>query len=230
MTADGCVYKEKKINSFFLESPREAYQRELNIDRVHRIVSEFDERIARLAEDCDGVFMRYSDDIILVMPDEPSFVSCIGEIDRLCVEHKLSLELSKTLRYVMREGKIYRLGDEAGRATKLQYLGFDFDGSRTRIRQRTVGGYYAKMRRVAKWIFFDESRPSRKRIATYYRRFSSKGMREGNGNFITYCKRAEKRFRERSLGNEIGKDTVNHYLKMRRAAQKAVERRKRLER
>ena len=46
MTADGCVYKEKKINSFFLESPREAYQRELNIDRVHRIVSEFDERIA----------------------------------------------------------------------------------------------------------------------------------------------------------------------------------------
>lgn len=191
---------------------------------------EFDEKMAKLAGNGGGLFMRYSDDIILVMPNEPSFSSCIEEIGRLCAEHKLSLEPSKTLRYVMKDGKIYQLGDEAAKATKLQYLGFDFDGSRTRIRQKTVGGYYAKMRRTAKWVFFDESNPSRKRIAAYYKRFSSKGIRAGSGNFITYCKRAKKRFKERSLGNEIDKDISNHLLKMRRAMQKAAKRRKRSER
>ncbi len=40
------IYKELIINSRNLEIPREAYQRELNMSRVHRIAAEFDEHIA----------------------------------------------------------------------------------------------------------------------------------------------------------------------------------------
>ena len=46
MKTKGSAYQERMINSSMLESPREAYQRELNTERVHRIAKEFDERIA----------------------------------------------------------------------------------------------------------------------------------------------------------------------------------------
>ena len=39
-------YKELRIESTQLEIPRNTYQRELNTDRVHKIVKQFDERVA----------------------------------------------------------------------------------------------------------------------------------------------------------------------------------------
>ncbi len=46
MKADELTYREITLNSRQLEVPREAYQRELNTARVHKIAAEFDERIA----------------------------------------------------------------------------------------------------------------------------------------------------------------------------------------
>ena len=39
-------YKEQRIISTELLIPRNTYQRELNTDRVHKIVKQFDERVA----------------------------------------------------------------------------------------------------------------------------------------------------------------------------------------
>ena len=46
MKTDELGYREITLNSRQLEVPREAYQRELNTTRVHKIAAEFDERIA----------------------------------------------------------------------------------------------------------------------------------------------------------------------------------------
>ena len=46
MKTDELSYREITLNSRQLEVPREAYQRELNTTRVHKIAAEFDERIA----------------------------------------------------------------------------------------------------------------------------------------------------------------------------------------
>ena len=46
MKTDELSYREITLNSRQLEVPREAYQRELNTARVHKIAAEFDERIA----------------------------------------------------------------------------------------------------------------------------------------------------------------------------------------
>lgn len=46
MKMDELTYREITLSSRQLEVPREAYQRELNTVRVHKIAAEFDERIA----------------------------------------------------------------------------------------------------------------------------------------------------------------------------------------
>lgn len=46
MNTKNLICKEIRIDSNALEIPRATYQRELNMDRVHKIAAEFDERIA----------------------------------------------------------------------------------------------------------------------------------------------------------------------------------------
>ena len=119
---------------------------------------------------------------------------------------------------------------ECGSPSKIDYLGFSFDGSEVRVRQKTISRYYRRAYRAISNLYFGGQRPSRKRVRKFYRAYSSRGARpvsDGKhgvvrrGNFITYINRAMDEFPR----DPIAVDTKRHYEKFRRR-RKMVEKRK----
>lgn len=103
---------------------------------------DFDEKMTRAVQAMGGSYRRYSDDIALVIPTSEGPAIAI-EVIRQNLK-ALGLELS--------EGKtkvsIFSRRHGLLTATEpFQYLGFNFDGERTLVRQSSLNRYYSKMNR-----------------------------------------------------------------------------------
>lgn len=191
-------------------------------------MKEFDKTISSLAHRANGLYMRYSDDVILIIPDCKIFTDIVNRIKLLCKKYKLRIEADKTSFYLFENDSIFKCIPDGNcfakeRLSKLQYLGFDFDGSSIKIRQKTIGRYYKKMHRRVRFIYHGNGSPSKKRVHELYRLYSNKGRKLGRGNFISYARRAERKCAKTctNLTNELGSDIDKHYLKIRRETQRA---------
>jgi hypothetical protein len=88
-----------------------------------------------------GLYRRYCDDIIVVIP--PEHTEATEHLMHALIGHEcLRLNTGKTERVVF-GGPI---GSVAAEDKKLQYLGFTFDGGTIRLRQSSLDRYYGKMR------------------------------------------------------------------------------------
>ncbi|WP_302547689.1 reverse transcriptase domain-containing protein [Gordonibacter pamelaeae] len=195
---------------------------------------EFDAAVKAVAERHDGLYMRYSDDFIFVVPTEEGFEEGRDEFSRLAgTMPSLKIHPRKTHSFRMVDGGVYLLDSEDEPKCAIDYLGFSFDGTSVRLRQRTIGRFYKRMyRRVGrlyKWKF----RPAKKRVDSLYLEYSDWGrkpkrnakVRErvgksgGRGNFLTYAERAQNAF----PNDPILVDVKNHKRKIRRRAKKVRE-------
>lgn len=185
----------------------------------------FDETMTHFVTGRCGIYMRYCDDIIMVLPDKIAFRESCSLLFEQAREHKLTVEENKTSCFLMQKSQVVpcdsqgNLIDGSGN-TKIQYLGFDFDGKEVRLRQRTIGRYYRRMRRRVAFVFNQKNRPSKKRITALYRDYSSKGLADEKLHFITYARRAQRACARTPMDNGIWKDVRRHYLKIRREAQR----------
>lgn len=166
-----------------------------------------DRRMAGLAKERDGLYLRYSDDILLVSKPE----------------HKD--EMQKALEEAMRSAKL-ELHDGLGKRSvchvantadgvmacrpPLQYLGFSFDGQRVRIRSQTMAKFLRRMRKaVRREKYLAERRAqaggnARVRRKMLYSRFTHLGTK----NFITgYAADAREVFKK----NAIRAQLKNHW-------------------
>ncbi|WP_241557760.1 hypothetical protein, partial [Gordonibacter urolithinfaciens] len=130
---------------------------------------EFDAAVKAVAERHDGLYMRYSDDFIFVVPTEEGFEEGRDEFSRLAgTMPSLKIHPRKTHSFRMVDGGVYLLDSEDEPKCAIDYLGFSFDGTSVRLRQRTIGRFYKRMyRRVGrlyKWKF----RPAKKRVDSLY--------------------------------------------------------------
>ena len=170
---------------------------------------EFDLHVKQYVTAHGGVYMRYSDDFIIVLPYNN--INQIAEYKRCffsyisSLQDLLVLQEDKTDCYLFHDNAIYDL--TTGNLSSINYLGFLFNGTVTKIRPRAISKYYYRMRRKARtigccnWMTPKGRHISAKNLYSIYampnkkinERNSYKNIKyKGNQTFITYARRARR--------------------------------------
>jgi len=186
---------------------------------------EVDKQINDAVSNLGGMYIRYSDDFMIILPDVPT-VDAAKELKRIAdmvnQAPRLTLAPNKTQYFHFEDGVLTNCGkvfhenaDDSSRT--INFLGFSFDGREIRIRSKTVSKYYGhtyrKARNIAKMGGYT---PDGKRITceNLYMTYSEKGSKKGSGNFLTYVDRAAAEF---GPNEPIKRDTCRHMQKIRKA-------------
>ena len=151
----------------------------------------FDKDIKRYVTSKGGIYMRYSDDFIIVLPYErdaeiADFTSYIFSYVE-SMKGLIDLQKEKTSCYTYKDEAIY----EGDQPSSINYLGFLFDGKSIRIRPRAITKYYYRMRRKAhtigrsNWISSKGRHISAKELYSIYSRNDEKQT------FIDYARKAK---------------------------------------
>ena len=151
----------------------------------------FDKDIKRYVTSKGGIYMRYSDDFIIVLPYErdaeiADFTSYIFSYVE-SMKGLIDLQKEKTSCYTYKDEVIY----EGDQPSSINYLGFLFDGKNIRIRPRAITKYYYRMRRKAhtigrsNWISSKGRHISAKELYSIYSRNDEKQT------FIDYARKAK---------------------------------------
>ena len=148
-----------------------------------------------------GLYRRYCDDILIVMPTAEMRQSAWELMQRMLTDLGLLAHPDKTEMVDFR-----RSGDRLVTEKPLNYLGFTFDGKFKRIRPGSIARFYKKMRAGvgrAKALRFrasknaDQWKPLRRR--QLYLRYSYVGRR----NFIAYALRAAKIMNDPGIKKQV---------------------------
>lgn len=171
-----------------------------------------------------GLYLRYSDDFLIVLPcgSDGAFTECFKNI-RTIIESipRVILQPDKTQIYQY-DGDVIRcrstdfIDGSKTDSNTLNYLGFSFDGNRITIRDKTLSKYYYRLYRKIKTIVKAKGVTSQGNKISYhnlYMKYSKKGAAVGKGNFLSYVKRAEEIFGDKS---EVGRVSKVHFQKIRR--------------
>lgn len=194
---------------------------------------EFDRKIKEYVTQENGLYMRYSDDFIVVLPkkaeDEEYLIKSFYFIKSVINSIRLlELQPEKTQFYEYTNGRINSCdslvySNFSGKTkNRIDYLGFSFDGINVSIRDKTISKYYYRLYRKLKTIVKNKGYTKRgNRISNenLYLKYSIKGAFEGKGNFISYVIRAEKVF-----GTHLAVSRVKkvHMQKIRRKLKKLL--------
>lgn len=184
----------------------------------------FDSEVNKLVHlNYSGLYRRYSDDFIIVIPnvDKNVFDSFVNRLNGL-VNSMQGLELneSKTAKYQFGSGAI--INSKTQQKSVLNYLGFTFDGDKVKIVDRAITKYHYRMYKKIKGVKSNNgiNRYGRKKgTRNLYLGYSVKGSRirnrngKRNGNFITYVSRAQRKF---GPNEDISAATKNHLQKIRK--------------
>ena len=184
---------------------------------------EFDKALNDFATTNCGMYRRYSDDFIIVIPkdsykDPKSIWGFISTTKNLIP--RLILQPDKTQAFSLESLKLTNVtasvfdNVENGKNV-LEYLGFAFDGIDITIRDKTTSKYYYRMYRKVDNIKKQEVK-TKKRIPKYklYKRYSHLGSHHHgskNGNFISYIDRCIKVF---GKDEKVGLIKKRHWSKM----------------
>jgi hypothetical protein len=195
---------------------------------------EFDKLMVKLAKAYQGLYKRYSDDIVFVC--DPQWIEKVDQTikDFLIDELKLTIQEEKTQRVdftreneneswntTLNEGGIKYKG------RPLTYLGFDFDGQVIRIKQKSISSYYRKTKRFIRRAahFANKTKESQEKglsmnkdpwiyRSKLYRLKTHLGARKKSidnkifwGNYLSYAYNAAKIMGEPG----IKKQTRNHW-------------------
>ncbi|MGM0217501.1 reverse transcriptase domain-containing protein [Enterococcus sp. AZ126] len=185
----------------------------------------FDKQISEKVSILSGIYRRYSDDFIIIIPlskiNIADFFKLSSEIHLMAQDLSLSMNEGKTklLKYENNSIKDLKNNEEK---SNLDYLGFVFDGINVRMRGRSPHKFYRKAYKLAEKAGKIQEKkelkkpPYRKMM---YRVFSdkSKNRDKGFGNFITYAEKCQKEF------DTLSPQTNNLMMQQIRNRRKKVE-------
>jgi hypothetical protein len=167
---------------------------------------QFDRKLARWAEQTSSVYMRYSDDILVITePDREDEAHRL--VKQAVAEQDGCMQLSdeKTEICTFTEN-----GTTQTSTKPLTYLGFTFDGANVRLRDRTLSRYYRRMTYATRGT----AKAARQAIKTggsgaaYKRRLFTDFTHLGNANFYRYATKAQSKFG----GVAIRKQLKRHFV------------------
>lgn len=107
---------------------------------------DFDIEINQTVKECNGLYKRYADDILIVIPRYENSNLSIQEIDKI-VQNSLkdkagglNIQPQKTEKIIIQDGLVV-----GGTHDTLQYLGLTYNGQKLLIRNNSVSRYMRKM-------------------------------------------------------------------------------------
>ncbi|SEJ60700.1 Reverse transcriptase (RNA-dependent DNA polymerase) [Propionispira arboris] len=195
---------------------------------------EFDKQVNDYVKSQSGLYMRYSDDFIIVLPmgndkvfqKQYDFIcQFINAIPDLQLESKKTQIFEYTTNVLHNCNDKFIINGEKGKDF-LDYLGFTFDGKTVTVRDKTLSKYYYRMYRKLETIIQNRgvsSNGNKISCKRLYLGYSERGAKidkstqemdnKHSGNFLTYINRAKKVF----SGNEnIERGTKRHMQKIRK--------------
>ena len=182
---------------------------------------DFDEKIYEFVQKFNGLYLRYSDDFIIVIPYSKDVN--LNELKNFIlntVDKTIGIELQsdKTKLYKYINESIINISDDSNNfIDNIDYLSFTFDGKSVRLRPKTVTKYYCRMYHKVNQIINCNGKTKKGNIIScenLYMKYSQKG-RNGkydkskllkkvinkdindkyrNSNFFTYVYRADSIF------------------------------------
>lgn len=182
----------------------------------------FDKLVNDLVTSNNGIYRRYSDDIIIIIPNIAKAKELYNKI--MSIKDKipnLVMSPEKTSCFIKRKDSITSIDIVKNKVLKentiINYLGFSYDGKFVKIREKTVAKYYRKMyariKTINKWTVKTGRNIGRKKL---YKQYSYLGMKTKNvkkGNFLTYADRAQKEYGELEKINDQVKNSWNKMSK-----------------
>ncbi|SES27898.1 reverse transcriptase domain-containing protein [Salipaludibacillus aurantiacus] len=181
---------------------------------------EFDRELNEYVKKFNGMYRRYSDDLIVVIPiDEfdtkgnyEAHHKFIGDLKNKIP--RLQIQEEKTERLFYRNKKIYNENDKLA---KLDYLGFSFDGINVRIREKSLFKFYSraykKVRICNRLTTKYKQKAQRKSLYCQYTHLGK--YSKGHGNFLTYVANAQRVFeRETTTINLMENQVKRHWNKI----------------
>ena len=178
---------------------------------------DFDREINNYVKAHKGIYRRYCDDFIVVIPinNEDNYTNKYSNFIFDTVEDipNLTLSRDKTKEYLY---EAERLTWNNSENLLLDYLGFSFNGKEVRIREKSITKFYYKLHRKINRINKKSEVNNRKCLRRgLYRGYSHLGAeknKNGFGNFITYANRSQKIFDENSFtDNKMKYQVKNHW-------------------
>jgi RNA-directed DNA polymerase len=151
-----------------------------------------DVALQKVAQACGGIYRRYCDDLLFVVPPGQEIVA-EAAVRRELAELQLVLNEKKTERrfFTQNPTQVMTCMDERGQPASLQYLGLEFCGKTILLRSSSLARYHQRLRRgVRKAVRMAKGQRGLQEGKVFkralYRRFSHLGK----FNFIRYAKRA----------------------------------------
>lgn len=188
---------------------------------------DFDHKMKKLVNSNNGLYRRYSDDFILVIPCEniETFKEFYDEaISIVNNTPGVYIENDKTKAYFYLPDNIKNVTNVVIPEIKdekniINYLGFSFDGNSISIRQKTYGKYIYRMRRKidgierCNGITYKGNKISYDKV---YEKYSKKGLTKGKkkSNFISYVRLSNKIFKDEKNISNIEKNHMRKIAKV----------------
>ena len=165
---------------------------------------DFDKKINDFITSHKGIYRRYCDDIIMVVPMSEDDIKKqknkkIADFIYSVRKQIPNLELneSKTEHFFYNNGVIQKI---QGQSNLINYLGFTFDGKCVRIRDKSLFKFYCRAYRKIKKVKLNTDQNAfiagKKAIYHSYTHLGAKKHSKDYGNFLTYAYKANKIFSE----------------------------------
>ena len=175
---------------------------------------DFDEKLNEFTKQQKGLYRRYSDDFIIVIPNikQEEYESIANKIMEVVNNTpNLTLENKKTAFYHFNQKKLTPINnvlpEQINESSQLNFLGFSFDGENVKLRDKTITKYYYKLystidRQIRLELKREFDNPKNRKGVKHRRRAiikkkSKLGAKIINGkgtNFISYVKKCIRLF------------------------------------
>lgn len=172
---------------------------------------DFDRAVAAAIRAWGGLYRRYCDDILCVVP--PEFADQAKElVNREIAKVRLAVQPEKL------DERTFEAHQTLGKP--LQYLGLTFDGDRLLLRSSGIARYYGRMRRAARIALASQRRVAEELgvpvadVPLRRRKLNQRYSYAGRRNFISYAHRAA----DITGAQEIKKQVSRHWLCLEKAA------------
>jgi len=185
---------------------------------------DFDQEIKEYVIKLNGMYRRYCDDIIIVIPitdgdstDFELYEKAILDIAKRVPN--LIIQKEKTGKYLFEDKKVFEID---GNSKNIDYLGFRFDGERIYLREKSLFKFYTRAYRKVKLINELSTKYDRKvKRRELYKTYTHLGRDYKNpkyknklkGNFITYTERAHREFESIGIVDVMVKDQIKRHWK-----------------
>lgn len=197
---------------------------------------DFDQKANEYAKSKKGLYMRYSDDLIMIIPtNEVNSINDIwDELSKIKKDYPtLKMNISKTSGYLYENNQIISLHSQVPNMQKggkfISYLGFSFDGKYIKFRDKTLTKFFYKFYRKIDGMVFRESIRLKKGIKKQTKIDKHRILKELNSNgesrkFIDYANRAKRVFKNEkyivNFRNEVKEKTFVRFEKEKRRIEK----------